>query len=103
MVAWEYGNEPDLYISNGLRPEGWGVVQYASEWQNGTQQIRNSIAQSCPDMVDAGVYGYVGLSLWGDVTTLDPTAVWNDLKNDKDIKMVSFHKYAFNSVNTCIF
>lgn len=72
-----------------------------SEWQSGTRQIQNSLAQSCADMVDASVYGYVGLSLWGNVTKLNPTA--DDLKNDKDIKMVSFHKYVFNFVNTCIF
>jgi hypothetical protein len=97
LVAWEYGNEPDLYINNGLRLNGWGVAQYVSEWQNGTRQIQNSLAQSCPVMADASVYGYVGLSLWGNVSTLNPTAIWNDLKTDKDIKLVSFHKYIFST------
>ena len=93
LVAWEYGNEPDLYLGNSLRSV-WDNAIYVSQWQNGTAQIQRSLAQACPAMATGGAYGYIGLSFWGDHNDLDPTTVWNGLKSNGDIKLVSFHKCA---------
>lgn len=92
LIAWEYGNEPDLYLNNSPRKPVWDNAVYASQWQNGTAQIQQSLVQACPAMASGSAYGYIGLSFWGYHNDLDLTPVWNDLKASGDIKVVSFHK-----------
>jgi hypothetical protein len=33
LLAWEIGNEPDLYVRHGYRPEDWDYEQYLQEWR----------------------------------------------------------------------
>ncbi len=33
LLAWEIGNEPDLYVRHGYRPENWAYEQYLPEWR----------------------------------------------------------------------
>lgn len=32
LLAWEIGNEPDLYVRHGYRPNGWGYDEFLKEW-----------------------------------------------------------------------
>jgi hypothetical protein len=32
LLAWEIGNEPDLFVRHGYRPEGWGYEEFLEEW-----------------------------------------------------------------------
>ena len=100
LLWWEFGNEPDLYTGSGggkpLREPGtWGDNLYVNQWLNGTQQIKSSLQQACPDMVSAENYGYVGPSFWvpsnGDMSA---SGVFSSgLNTAQDIKLVTFHKY----------
>ncbi len=33
LLAWEIGNEPDLYVRHGYRPDDWAYDQYLEEWR----------------------------------------------------------------------
>ncbi len=33
LLAWEIGNEPDLYVRNNYRPQGWGYKEFLEEWR----------------------------------------------------------------------
>lgn len=34
LLAWEIGNEPDLYRRHGYRPDDWNYEDYLDEWQD---------------------------------------------------------------------
>lgn len=39
----EIGNEPDLYVSQKRRPDGWGIAQHATEWKQYAQKINEAV------------------------------------------------------------
>ena len=103
LLWWEYGNEPDLYSKNGvdgeagqLRSLSWGDSDYVSQWQNGTLQIKNVLAQACPSMATSDAYGYIAPSFWvPDNNELTIAGTWHSgLNSNNDIRLISFHKYA---------
>jgi hypothetical protein len=97
LVAWEYGNEPDLYSTSAqgpVRPPGWNESAYVSQWLNGTRHIRSQLAKYCPDMLADGSYGYYAPSFAGTDNHLKPiTTFAKGLDGDGDIKVISSHKY----------
>ena len=105
LLWWEYGNEPDLYTSTTsakgqVRATSWGNSAYVSQWLNGTQSIKSTLAQACPNMVGNNTYGYIAPSFASpDNGVLGATATWQDgLDMDEDIKLISIHKYASHAL-----
>lgn len=102
LYMWEYGNEPDLYATSSqgpVRPPGWNESEYVSQWRNGTRQIRASLEQSCPDLLDDGSYGYLAPSFAGVGNALKLPAAWAaGLDADGDVRIVSTHKYVSEAV-----
>lgn len=96
LLVWEYGNEPDLYsisTQGPVRPAGWNESIYASQWLNGTKQIRASLQEACPDLLANGSYGYMAPSFAGVNITLTLPETWAaGLDEDQDVKFVSTHK-----------
>ncbi|KAL9616874.1 MAG: hypothetical protein Q9160_008296 [Pyrenula sp. 1 TL-2023] len=39
----EIGNEPDLYVGQKRRPDGWGIAQHAVEWKQYAQKINEAV------------------------------------------------------------
>lgn len=50
LLAWEIGNEPDLYHSNGDRPSTWSYADYLSEWR----ALRSAVAAAVPGVPFSG-------------------------------------------------
>jgi hypothetical protein len=50
LLAWEIGNEPDLYIRRGYRPEGWTYDDYLREWR----QLRDAMREAAPAVPFSG-------------------------------------------------
>jgi hypothetical protein len=60
LYGFEIGNEPDLYSKNGLRPAGYNVADFDSEWAN----IVSAIKQSVPTAVLTGPATAYDLANW---------------------------------------
>lgn len=45
LYSLEVGNEPDLYVQNKFRPQGWGATQYGAEWSQAVLQIWQQVLQ----------------------------------------------------------
>ncbi|PSR87157.1 glycoside hydrolase family 79 protein [Coniella lustricola] len=97
LYMWEYGNEPDLYSTSSqgpVRPTTWNESWYVSQWLNGTQQIKASLQQSCPQLLANGTYGYLAPSFAGVGNHLKLPATWEaGLDKDQDITLLSTHNY----------
>ena len=50
LIAFQIGNEPDLFHKNGVRPPDYGFDQYADEWLRYAAAVRASV----PNAVFAG-------------------------------------------------
>lgn len=93
LYQWEYGNEPDLYASSSTRPASWNETTYVEQWLNGTRQIRASLEESCPDMLDNSSYGYLAPSFGGVGNKLKAPTTWEaGLDDDGDVNLFSTHK-----------
>ncbi|ROW14730.1 hypothetical protein VPNG_03723 [Cytospora leucostoma] len=97
LYVWEYGNEPDLFAvsSQGpVRPAPWNESTYVSQWINGTHEILARLEESCPDLLDQSLYGYMAPSFSRAYSPLHPSVAWADgLDQDDDIKLFSTHNY----------
>lgn len=56
LLAWEIGNEPDLYRRNDYRPSSWNYDDYLEEWR----ALRDAMSQASP-----------GVSFSGPATSFD--------------------------------
>lgn len=96
LYWWEYGNEPDLYSTSSqgpVRPPTWNESTYVAQWLNGTAAIKEGIAKHCPSL-KSSTYGYLAPSFAGINNHLKPLTTWQDgLDVNKDIKLISSHKY----------
>lgn len=102
LLAWEYGNEPDLYSRSAqdpVRPPaplGWNQSIYVGQWLNGTRQIRRGLRESCPDLAgNASGYGYLAPSFAGTNTFKLSTTWAAGLDTDGDVKFISTHKCVY--------
>lgn len=97
LAYWELGNEPDLYSTSAQgarRPLSWDSAEYVSQWLNGTEAIRQVIAEYCPDLATAERYKYYAPSFAGTDNHLNPVVTWADgLDRNKDIAIISSHNY----------
>lgn len=50
LLAWEIGNEPDLYRRHAYRPSSWGYDDYIKEWR----AFRDAMRQASPDVAFTG-------------------------------------------------
>lgn len=96
LYVWEYGNEPDLYSTSAqspTRPTNWNESDYVLQWLNGTEQIRATLAESCPDLLTDGSYTYMAPSFAGVGNHLKAPLAWEDgLDDDGDVSLFSTHK-----------
>jgi hypothetical protein len=44
LLGWTIGNEPDLYVSSGVRPASWTFADYLSQWT----QTRDAVTAAAP-------------------------------------------------------
>lgn len=50
LMAWEIGNEPDLYRRRGYRPDDWGYEDYLDEWRD----FRAAMSETSPGVAFSG-------------------------------------------------
>lgn len=50
LLAWEIGNEPDLYRQHGYRPADWGYREYLGEWR----EFQRAMSEAAPGVAFSG-------------------------------------------------
>lgn len=45
LVGFEVGNEPDLYVQNGYRPNGWTSTNFGTEWAARVSAVYSNVLQ----------------------------------------------------------
>jgi hypothetical protein len=50
LLAWEIGNEPDLYVRNEYRPNSWTYTDYLREWR----AMRDAMSAASPGVAFSG-------------------------------------------------
>jgi hypothetical protein len=80
ILAFQLGNEPDLFNRNGLRPKDWTVQDYLADWERFFRVIHKRV----PDAP------FAGPDTAGNVKWLMPFAE----KFKGDVKFISSHYYA---------
>jgi len=50
LLAWEIGNEPDLYRRHGYRPADWGYREYLGEWR----EYQRAMSDAAPGVPFSG-------------------------------------------------
>lgn len=102
LYTWEYGNEPDLYSVSAqgpVRPKTWDEETYVFQWQNGTKAIREGIAKDCPELAAKGQPKFMAPSFAALNTPLkEPVVFQKGLDKNKDIELLSTHKYVYECV-----
>jgi hypothetical protein len=79
LLAWEIGNEPDLYVRHGYRPEGWGYKDFLKEWL----AYRTAMSKVSP-----------GVPFSGPATTYKVKKITVPFAKDvKDLGMLTHHYY----------
>ena len=46
LIAFEIGNEPNLYVRHGLRPAGYDFPEFLAEWQAHARALRAAVANA---------------------------------------------------------
>ena len=80
LVAFQMGNEPDLFNRNGLRPKTWGVDDYLADWERFYKAVKARVPNA----------PFAGPDTAGNVAWLMPFA--NRFKDD--VVFLSSHYYA---------
>lgn len=80
LVAFQLGNEPDLFYRNGLRPSTWTVQDYLGDWERFFKAVRKRVPNA----------PFAGPDTAGNVKWLMPFA----RKFKQDIRFISSHYYA---------
>ncbi|MCJ1330096.1 hypothetical protein MMC10_006778 [Thelotrema lepadinum] len=85
LLAFELGNEPDLYKASAT----WNEQSYVTDWLNKTRIIKTLISSNC-----SAAYRYIAPSFAGTHNNLDMVKTWHaGLDTDKDIIQISSHNY----------
>ncbi|MEN3030194.1 hypothetical protein [Chromobacterium amazonense] len=88
LMSFEIGNEPDLYVKNKYRPQGWSYNNYLSEWKNlaaAINQAAPSIPLTGPAVAD-DIYGYAvpfALDTGSQINTLTSHYYRNDANSER--------------------
>ncbi|THZ91959.1 hypothetical protein D6C82_09671 [Aureobasidium pullulans] len=96
LAYWEYGNEPDLFVSSGYRPHNYTEAEYVEEWLNGTTAISSAVKAACPSLANTKFMApsFAGVGPANDFFTLDPVLAWkNGLDQNDNIGLISSHNY----------
>lgn len=80
LVAFQMGNEPDLFNRNGLRPSTWGVDDYMNDWERFFKAVRARVPNA----------PFAGPDTAGKVSWMMPFAQ----RFKQDIEFISSHYYA---------
>jgi hypothetical protein len=80
ILAFQLGNEPDLFYRNGIRPASYDFAAYAQDWQRFFTAIRKRVPQA----------PFAGPDTAYNTKWLVPFAE----KFKKDVKFISSHYYA---------
>jgi hypothetical protein len=83
LLAWEIGNEPDLYRRLGYRPDSWAYADYLTEWR----ALRDAMSAASP-----------GVPFSGPATSFDLTRIALPFAGDEGarIAMLTQHYYRAN-------
>jgi hypothetical protein len=46
LIALQFGNEPDLFHRNGLRPAEWALGDYLAQWQEFARAVRQRVPKA---------------------------------------------------------
>jgi hypothetical protein len=91
-LAWEYGNEPDMYGFIGERPSSWNEEAIYPNWRTGKDALTAAFKQHCPSSSVA--VKYIAPSFAIPFKFMDPIRAWKG-GFDKDENLLAFgqHKY----------
>lgn len=94
FVAWEYGNEPNLY------PSDWDSSEYTQAWLNGTRAIKGVLKEKCSSLAKATNFGFLtpSVSDLGSSHVYIPDILADGLNNDSSIFFLGTHKYVSDSI-----
>ena len=91
LSAWEYGNEPDLYIGHAW-PSDWNETEYVEGWSKGYAVIQEALQAKCPSLASGPKF--INPSLAGTNSKLDPVKISQDgLNNNGSIAKFAVHNY----------
>ena len=95
LEAFEIGNEPDLYISQGVRPPSWTEADYVREWQSFAGSISQQVLGNNSHGIDSGViYQALGFSSVDAGSGFTIEQAFDDgIDANKNVKIVSAHHY----------
>lgn len=101
LLAWELGNEADLYTvflgSPPARPASYRHVEYVDEWLTLTRAIRTRMQRACPDLASDVLFKWYAPSFAGPQPALpismDAVRTWEaGLDTDRDLKVWAAHQ-----------
>lgn len=91
-LAWEYGNEPDMYGLIGERPRSWNEEAIYPNWRAGKEAITAAFKEHCPS--SSASVKYIAPSFAIPFKFMDPIRAWKAGFNyDSDIFAFGQHKY----------
>lgn len=92
VLAWEYGNEPDMYGLIGERPVYWDEEAVYLNWREGKKAITATIKEHCPNV--SRPLRYIAPSFAMPFKFMDPIRAWHaGFDNETDISIFAHHKY----------
>ncbi|CAI6333923.1 unnamed protein product [Periconia digitata] len=90
-LAWEYGNEPDMYGFIGERPESWNEESIYPNWREGKEALTTAFKENCPSPQPVQ---YLAPSFAIPFKFMDPIKAWQaGFNNDPDIYSFAQHNY----------
>lgn len=104
LVAWELGNEPDLYsvvfpgvnasLSPPYRSNSWKETEYVASWRKWTGAINSAVREHCPDIAANGNSWYApSFANAPALSSLDPVKAWKaGLDSDRDLEVFAAHQ-----------
>ncbi|PNS16297.1 hypothetical protein CAC42_6404 [Sphaceloma murrayae] len=101
LIAFEFGNEPDLFVLFRVRnATTWTDKAYVDEWLSSVSSVRKAALQACASQIpeyDFPLYGptFAGLERGdlGNLTVLDPKTSWSLGLSTSPITQLVTHNY----------
>ena len=108
ISGWMIGNEPDLYVSSGLRTLPWGYAQFFHQWRAVEMAVKRAVPmvgfigpETCCNPLDFGSFAIdaqhdvIGLSLhlYGGSRPKHPINLLLSPKQDKDLAAVEAYAW----------
>jgi hypothetical protein len=90
-LAWEYGNEPDMYGLYQERPTGWNELSIYPNWREGKEQVTAAFKKHCPGSSKS--VKYIAPSFAIPFKFMDPIKAWKGgFNTDPDMYAFGQHK-----------